>query len=70
MSPSASASWQIGPWQDDSEPSNLGTDFFEPMFTDVTKLSNETDGSPFRTRTFDQLVLIQFENGVEYVSCI
>lgn len=59
VSSSASASWRRGPWQDDSGPSNLGADFFEGMFTDVTELSDGTDGSPFRTRTFDQLVLLQ-----------
>lgn len=69
-SPSTSACWRIGPWQDASKPSDLGADFFESMFADVTELSSETDGFPFRTRTSDQLGLMQFESGTGHVSCI
>lgn len=69
-SPSASACWRMGPWQDAFQPSDLGADFFESMFADVTELSNGTDGFPFRTRVFDQLGLMQFENGTGHVSCI
>lgn len=66
-SPSASASWRIGPWQDASKPSDLGANFFESMFADVIELSNRTDGFPFRTRTFDQLSMMQFDNGTGHV---
>jgi hypothetical protein len=54
-SPSASASWRIGPWQDAFKPSGLGADFFEPVLADVIELSNGSDAFPFRTRTFEQL---------------
>lgn len=69
-SPSASACWRMSPGQDAFKPSDLSADFFESMFADVTELSNGTDGFPFRTRTFDQLGLMQFENGTGHVSCI